>query len=70
MQHLMSMVIIALIPTILLEIYNTGFQGLIDDSIPVTFWRAVFRGLGVFLPMGIVSYLIRRILGSSFCHYS
>jgi len=57
-KRLMSMVIIALIPAILMGIYNTGLQGLIADGISVTFWGAVFRGLRVVLPIIIVSYAV------------
>jgi Na+-transporting NADH:ubiquinone oxidoreductase subunit B len=57
-KRLMSMVIIALIPAILVGIYNTGLQGLLADGLAVTFWGAVFRGLRVVLPIIIVSYAV------------
>jgi len=57
-KRLMSMVIVALTPVIVVGIYNTGLQGLIADGITVSFWGAVFRGLRIVLPIIIVSYAV------------
>ncbi len=58
MKRTMSMVIIALIPTLLFGIWNTGYQYFLSQGMTqVGFWEIVWTGLLKVLPIVIVSYV-------------
>ncbi len=57
MKRTMSMVIIALIPTLLFGIWNTGYQYYLSQGIPAGFWEMVWTGFLKVLPIIIVSYV-------------
>ncbi len=56
LKRFMSIVILAVMPPLLLGIYNTGYQSNLASGLPVTFSAAFFKGLYIVLPIIIVSY--------------
>lgn len=57
MKRTMSTVIIALIPTLLFGIWNTGYQYYLSQGIQVGFWEIVWMGFLKVMPIIIVSYV-------------
>jgi len=57
MKRTMSLVVFALIPTLLFGIYNTGYQYYLANGIDADFWQIVLYGLSKVLPIVIVSYV-------------
>jgi Na+-transporting NADH:ubiquinone oxidoreductase subunit B len=58
MKRTMVMVIIALVPSLLFGIYNTGYQHFLAIGETIEFWPAVWYGLLKVLPIIIVSYVV------------
>ncbi len=56
MKRLMMFVIYALIPTILLGMYNIGMQGYAAEGIDASVFQSLTRGLWHWLPIVIMSY--------------
>ncbi len=57
MKRAMFFVVIALIPATLMGIYNTGYQMLLAQKLPVEFWHAFALGSSKVLPVILVSYM-------------
>ena len=58
MKRTMSIVVIALIPTLLFGIWNTGHQHFLSMGATVEFWDKVVFGLWKVLPIVVVSYVV------------
>ena len=58
LKRVMIMVVIALIPSMLFGIYNTGLQHSLAYDLKWEFWQMVGFGLTKVLPLYIVSYLV------------
>ncbi|GBC63373.1 NADH:ubiquinone reductase (Na(+)-transporting) s ubunit B [Desulfonema ishimotonii] len=58
LKRFMSFVIVALIPPALWGIYSTGYQSHLASGLPLNFFSAFLTGLGIFLPMLVVSYAV------------
>jgi Na+-transporting NADH:ubiquinone oxidoreductase subunit B len=58
MKRTMSMVITAMIPTLLFGIWNIGYQHFTAAGADATFWEMVLFGLGKALPIIVVSYAV------------
>lgn len=57
MKRTMSMVIIALIPTLVFGIWNTGYQYFLSQGQEAGFWTIVWEGLIRVFPIIVVSYV-------------
>lgn len=57
MKRTMSMVIIALIPTLLFGIWNTGYQYFLSQGQQAGFWEIVWLGFLKVFPIIVVSYV-------------
>ena len=57
-KRFMSFVILALIPTFLFGIYNTGYQSHLASGLPTDFFTVFAKGLYIVLPLVIVSYAV------------
>lgn len=57
MKRTMSMVIIALIPTLLFGIWNTGYQYFLSQGQQAGFWEIVWFGFLKVFPIIVVSYV-------------
>lgn len=57
MKRAMIFVVIALIPAIIMGIYNTGYQMLLAQKMPIDFWHAIGLGAMKVLPIIIVTYM-------------
>lgn len=57
-KRFMAFVLVALIPTFLFGIYNTGYQSNLGSGLSTGFFPVVFRGLGIVMPLVIVSYTV------------
>lgn len=57
MKRTMSMVIIALIPTLLFGIWNTGYQYFLSQGQTAGFWEIVWFGFLKVFPIIVVSYV-------------
>jgi len=57
MKRLMTVVVIAMIPTLLFGIWNTGYQHFISTGIDAGFWEIVWFGFLKVIPIVIVSYV-------------
>lgn len=58
MKRIMGLVIIALVPSLLFGIWNTGYQHFLATGADPQFWPVVVYGLIKVLPIVIVSYLV------------
>jgi len=58
LKRTMSVVIIALIPTLLFGMYNVGYQHFTATGEAVSFWPAFLYGFMKILPIIIVSYVV------------
>lgn len=58
MKRTMSIVVIALIPTLLFGIWNAGHQHFLSMGETVAFWDKVIFGLWKVLPIVVVSYVV------------
>jgi Na+-transporting NADH:ubiquinone oxidoreductase subunit B len=58
MKRTMSVVIIALIPSLLFGIYNVGFQHFLSHGVSAGFWQMFGFGALKVLPIVIVSYVV------------
>lgn len=58
MKRTMSIVVIALIPTLLFGIWNAGHQHFLSLGETVAFWDKVIFGLWKILPIVVVSYVV------------
>lgn len=58
MKRTMMMVIIALVPSLLFGIYNTGYQHYLALGESISFWPVVGYGLLKVVPILIVSYVV------------
>ncbi len=58
MKRTMIVVVLALMPTFLFGIYNTGYQHYLAMGESFTFWQAVGYGLLKILPIVVVSYVV------------
>lgn len=56
LKRVMSFVVIALVPTTLMGIYNTGYQILLAKNLSIDFVPCWLMGMGKILPIIIVSY--------------
>ncbi len=57
LKRVMIFVVIALIPCILMGIYNTGLQMMIAQAESFSFFGSIFLGLGKVIPIILVSYM-------------
>ncbi|MFP3998608.1 MAG: NADH:ubiquinone reductase (Na(+)-transporting) subunit B [Desulfobacterales bacterium] len=58
LKRFMSFVLVALIPPLLFGIYNTGYQSRLASEMSTAFLPVVGTGLGIVLPVIIVSYAV------------
>ena len=58
MKRTMSIVVIALIPTLFFGIWNTGYQHFLSMGVTAPFWDIVVFGLWKVLPIVVVSYVV------------
>lgn len=58
MKRTMVMVIIALVPSLLFGIYNTGYQHFLAIGETIDFWPVVWYGLLKVVPIIVVSYVV------------
>jgi len=58
LKRFMSFVIFALLPPVLFGIYNTGLQAQLSAGLDASFWPAVVKGMGIVMPLVIVSYAV------------
>ncbi len=56
LKRVMSFVVIALLPSIAMGIYNTGYQILLAKGLSIEFWQCIGLGLSKVLPIIVVSY--------------
>jgi Na+-transporting NADH:ubiquinone oxidoreductase subunit B len=56
LKRVMTLVIYSLFPPMVFGIWNTGYQSRLAHGLPVDFWRSVFDGLIVFIPLLAISY--------------
>lgn len=57
-KRFMILVVIALTPCILFAIYNTGYQSQLASQMPLDFISVVLRGLLLFLPVLITTFVV------------
>jgi Na+-transporting NADH:ubiquinone oxidoreductase subunit B len=58
MKRTMSMVVLALVPTLLFGIWNVGYQHYLSHGVASTLWENVFFGALKVMPILIVSYAV------------
>ncbi|MEA1873843.1 MAG: NADH:ubiquinone reductase (Na(+)-transporting) subunit B [Bacteroidota bacterium] len=58
MKRIMLVVIIALVPSLLFGIYNTGYQHFLAIGEPIDFWPVIWYGLLKVVPIIVVSYVV------------
>ncbi len=58
MKRAMALVVIALIPTLLFGMWNTGLQHFLSTGIEASFWESFWYGFLKVIPIVIVSYLV------------
>lgn len=56
LKRVMMFVVIALLPSIAMGIYNTGYQILLAKGLSIEFWQCIGLGLSKVLPIIVVSY--------------
>lgn len=57
MKRAMFFVVIALIPAIIMGIYNTGYQILLAQKLSIDFWQAMIQGSLKVVPIIVVTYM-------------
>ena len=57
-KRIMSFVVLALVPALLVGMYNIGFQNYKAAGVDGSFWACFFYGLAVTLPKIAVSYIV------------
>lgn len=58
LKRVMIFVVLALLPAILMGIYNTGYQMQLAQELPYSFVGAVVAGLGKVMPIILVTYAV------------
>ncbi len=58
MKRTMSMVVLALVPTLLFGIWNVGYQHYLSHGVESTLWQNVIFGAWKVLPILVVSYAV------------
>ena len=65
-KRYMILVVIALLPTMLFGIYNTGYQSQLVNNLSIDFLSCILVGLKVFLPMLLVTYAVGSAIEALF----
>ena len=69
LKRTMVTVIIALLPTFVYGVYNTGYQYFIQSGLAFTFWDAMLHGALKIMPMVAVSYGVGLAIEFAFAVY-
>ncbi len=69
MKRTMSVVVIALIPTLLFGIWNVGYQHFLSHAIETGFWAKVAYGAWKVIPIVVVSYVVGLGIEFIFAQY-
>ena len=69
LKRTMVTVIIALLPTFVYGVYNTGYQYFIQSGLAFTFWDAMLHGTLKIMPMVAVSYGVGLAIEFAFAVY-
>ena len=57
MKRTMTVVVLALVPTLLFGIWNTGYQHFLSQGVDAGFWKMVWFGFLKVFPIIVVSYV-------------
>lgn len=69
MKRTMSVVVLALIPSLLFGIWNVGHQHFLSHAIDADFWAKVVYGAWKVLPIVVVSYVVGLGIEFAFAQY-
>lgn len=69
MKRTMSIVVIAILPTLFFGIWNVGHQHFLSHGMDVDFWQKVIFGAWKVLPIVVVSYVVGLGIEFAFAQY-